>query len=46
MLEELTALAVAAAPQITATADAIARIDVAAGHAAARRRGRLVPARS
>ncbi|HEY8434189.1 MAG TPA: DNA mismatch repair protein MutS [Sphingomicrobium sp.] len=31
--EELTSLAVAAAPQITATADAIARIDVAAGHA-------------
>ena len=31
--EELTALAVAAAPRITATADAIARIDVAAGHA-------------
>ncbi|MFL6854529.1 MAG: DNA mismatch repair protein MutS [Sphingomicrobium sp.] len=31
--EELTALAVAAAPKITATADAIARIDVAAGHA-------------
>ncbi|HEY8592135.1 MAG TPA: DNA mismatch repair protein MutS [Sphingomicrobium sp.] len=31
--EELTALAVAAAPQITATAEAIARIDVAAGHA-------------
>ena len=31
--EELTALAVAAAPQITATADAIARIDVAASHA-------------
>ena len=32
-VEELTALAVAAAPQITATADAIARIDVAASHA-------------
>jgi DNA mismatch repair protein MutS len=31
--EELTALAVAAAPQITATADAIARIDVGASHA-------------
>jgi DNA mismatch repair protein MutS len=31
--EELTTLAVAAAPQITATADAIARIDVAASHA-------------
>ena len=31
--EELTALAVAAAPAITATADAIARIDVAASHA-------------
>ena len=31
--EELTALAVAAAPQITATAEAIARIDVAACHA-------------
>jgi DNA mismatch repair protein MutS len=31
--EELTALAVAAAARITATADAIARIDVAAGHA-------------
>jgi DNA mismatch repair protein MutS len=31
--EELTALAVAAAPLITATADAIARIDVAASHA-------------
>jgi DNA mismatch repair protein MutS len=31
--EELTALAVAAAAQITATADAIARIDVAASHA-------------
>jgi len=31
--EELTALAVAAAPQITATAEAIARIDVAAGNA-------------
>jgi DNA mismatch repair protein MutS len=31
--EELTQLAVAAAPQITATAEAIARIDVAAGHA-------------
>ena len=30
--EELTALAVAAAPQITATAEAIARIDVAASH--------------
>ena len=44
--EELTALAVAAAPHITATAEAIARIDVAASHAAARRRRRLVPARS
>src|SRR5207248_6545715 len=32
--EELTQLAVAAAPQITATAEAIARIDVAASHAA------------
>ena len=32
--EELTALAVAAASAITATADAIARIDVAASHAA------------
>jgi DNA mismatch repair protein MutS len=32
--EELTGLAVAAAPQITATAEAIARIDVAASHAA------------
>ena len=31
--EELTELAVAAAPQITATAEAIARIDVAASHA-------------
>jgi DNA mismatch repair protein MutS len=31
--EELAALALAAAPQVTATADAIARIDVAAGHA-------------
>jgi DNA mismatch repair protein MutS len=31
--EELTALAVAAAPQITAAGDAIARIDVAASHA-------------
>jgi DNA mismatch repair protein MutS len=31
--EELTALAVADAPRITATADAIARIDVAASHA-------------
>ena len=31
--EELTALALAAAPRITATADAIARIDVAASHA-------------
>src|SRR4051812_38378853 len=31
--EELTALAVAAATQITATAEAIARIDVAASHA-------------
>jgi len=31
--EELTALAVAAAPRITATADALARIDVAASHA-------------
>ena len=31
--EELTALAVSAAPQITATAEAIARIDVAAGNA-------------
>ena len=31
--EELTALAVAAASKITATAQAIARIDVAAGHA-------------
>jgi DNA mismatch repair protein MutS len=31
--EELTALAVAATPQITATAEAIARIDVAASHA-------------
>jgi DNA mismatch repair protein MutS len=32
--EELTKLAIAAAPQITATAEAIARIDVAASHAA------------
>jgi len=32
-LEEFTALAVAAAPAIAATADAIARLDVAAGHA-------------
>ncbi|HEX6742487.1 MAG TPA: DNA mismatch repair protein MutS, partial [Sphingomicrobium sp.] len=32
--EELTALAVAAAPAITATGEAIARIDVAASHAA------------
>ena len=32
--EELAALAVAAAPAITATGDAIARIDVAASHAA------------
>ncbi|HEY4071416.1 MAG TPA: DNA mismatch repair protein MutS [Sphingomicrobium sp.] len=31
--EDLTALAVEASPQITATADAIARIDVAASHA-------------
>ncbi|MEO8454471.1 MAG: DNA mismatch repair protein MutS [Sphingomicrobium sp.] len=31
--EKLTALALAAAPQITATAEAIARIDVAASHA-------------
>ena len=31
--EQLTALAVAAAPQVTATAEAIARIDVAASHA-------------
>ncbi len=31
--EELTGLAVAAAPRITATAEAIARIDVAASHA-------------
>ena len=31
--EDLTALAVAAAPRIAATADAIARIDVAASHA-------------
>jgi DNA mismatch repair protein MutS len=31
--EELTTLAVAVAPQISATADAIARIDVAASHA-------------
>ncbi|HET9354333.1 MAG TPA: DNA mismatch repair protein MutS, partial [Sphingomicrobium sp.] len=31
--EELTALAVSAAPRIAATADAIARIDVAASHA-------------
>ena len=31
--EELTGLAVVAAPQITATAEAIARIDVAASHA-------------
>jgi DNA mismatch repair protein MutS len=31
--EELTALALAAAPQITATAEALARIDVAASHA-------------
>jgi DNA mismatch repair protein MutS len=31
--EELTALAVSAAPRITATAEAIARIDVAASHA-------------
>jgi len=31
--EDLTALAVAVAPQITATAEAIARIDVAASHA-------------
>ena len=31
--EELTRLAIAAAPQITATAEAIARIDVAASHA-------------
>ena len=44
--EELTALAVAAAARIAATADAIARIDVAASHAPARGRGRLVPARS
>jgi DNA mismatch repair protein MutS len=32
-LQELTGLAVAAAPRITATAEAIARIDVAASHA-------------
>ena len=44
--EELTALAIAAAPRITATAEAIARIDVAASHAAARRRRRLVRCRS
>jgi DNA mismatch repair protein MutS len=31
--EELTAMALAAAPQITATAEALARIDVAASHA-------------
>ncbi len=31
--EELTRLAIAAAPQVTATAEVIARIDVAAGHA-------------
>jgi DNA mismatch repair protein MutS len=31
--EELTGLSVAAAPQITATAEAIARIDIAASHA-------------
>ncbi len=31
--EELTALSVAAAPQITATAEAISRVDVAASHA-------------
>jgi len=31
--EELSALAIAAAPQITSTAEAIARIDVAASHA-------------
>src|SRR5689334_17254744 len=31
--DELTALAVGSAPRITATAEAIARIDVAAGHA-------------
>ncbi|MEO7786719.1 MAG: DNA mismatch repair protein MutS [Sphingomicrobium sp.] len=33
-LEELTAAAVASAPLIASTADAIARLDVAAGHAA------------
>jgi len=33
LAEELAGLAVAAAPRITATADAIARIDVAASHA-------------
>ena len=44
--EELSAACIAAAARITATADAIARIDVAASHADARRRGRLVPARS
>ena len=42
--EELTQLAVAAAPQITATAEAIARIDVAAEPCAPRGRRRLVPA--
>ena len=41
--EELTALAVAAAPQITATAEAIARIDVAAGHAHRAAEGGWVP---
>jgi DNA mismatch repair protein MutS len=41
--QELTALAVAAAPQITATAEAIARIDVAAGHAHRAAEGGWVP---
>jgi DNA mismatch repair protein MutS len=38
--EELTALAMASAPRITATAEAIARIDVAASHAARAAEGR------
>ena len=44
--EELTALAVAAATRIAATADAIARIDVAASHAERAARRPVVPARA
>jgi len=42
-LEELTALAVAASERILATADAIARIDVAAGNAARAAEGQWSP---